>query len=185
MNKEIELKAHVDEPDLLKDRLSGIYGSPVLINKNDIYYLYDTDKQSGKGQPVRLRTENGVNTVTVKRKSVSNGIEINDELEFNVDNGENFIKFLQLTGAGKWVDKSKHGWKFTADVGAGKAVIELCEVSRLGWFIEIEIVVESPDDKLIATAQEQILDILKIAGISREKIEQRYYSDMLLENNCL
>jgi adenylate cyclase class IV len=64
----------------------------------------------------------------------------------------------------------------------GKAVIELCEVSRLGWFIEIEIVVKSPDDKLIAAAEIQILDILKTAGIPREKIEPQYYSDMLLNN---
>lgn len=180
MNKEIELKAWVDDPEVIKKWLTLQYGEAEEINKDDIYYLYKCADTEETVQPVRLRVDNGKNVVTLKRKSQSEGIEINDELEFEVDKGENFLRFMQMTGAEAWVNKKKKGWKFWAQETGPAALIELCEVSSLGWFIEIEVVIDSPDKSQIKDAQRKIRNILESTGISENKIEQRYYSDMLL-----
>ena len=181
MNKEIELKAHVENYKSVKKILSEKYGTPVEIHKDDIYYIYKQAGDSYRGQPVRLRVENGKNVVTLKQKSIKDGIELNNELEFGVDNGESFIKYMQLTGARKWVVKTKNGWKYKSSENGYEAVIELCEVSNLGWYLEIEIVIESPDNVQITESKLKIKDILNSAGISEDQIESRYYSDMLLE----
>ncbi|MDC7225530.1 MAG: class IV adenylate cyclase [Spirochaetales bacterium] len=179
MNKEIELKAHVYEPEAVKMRLESLYGAAEAVSKDDIYYIYRTEIDNGRGQPVRLRSENGRNVVTLKQKSVEHGIEVNNELEFGVDIPENFIKYLQLTGADEWLTKKKRGWKFTSDYDRKAAVIELCEITGLGWFLEIEIVLQDPDKQQIDGAEREILSILKKAGIPEDRIEPRYYSEML------
>lgn len=178
MNKEIELKARVNEPEKTKKLLESLYGEAENILKDDIYYIY-RNIGTEHGQPVRLRSENNKNVVTLKQKSVANGVEINDELEFEVDNPENFLKYMQLTGAEQWLTKKKRGWKFDSDTDAGQAVIELCEVIGLGWFLEIEIVIESPEQDQIEKAMNTIHKILEAAEISSDKIEPRYYSEML------
>jgi len=179
MNKEIELKASVKEPGKLKNLLMDKYGEFILIDKNDIYYQYPS------GQLARLRRENSSACVTVKRKTMAGGIEVNDELEFHVDNGENFLSFMQLTGAEEYLSKIKKGYRFTSNEGA---VIELCEVSSLGWFIEIEKVVPVPEKEegtayeinRIEEAKKLILGILDSLGIPESRLEHRYYSELLL-----
>ena len=184
MNKEIELKAHIDEPGKLKEKLTELFGEPEILEKSDIYYMYESAGDDEQGQPVRLRSENGENIVTLKRKTYTDGIEINDELEFNVDNPENFLKFLDLTGAKGWIKKSKKGWKFRVDKKDGnkdKTLAELCEVSSLGWFLEIETVIDSDDAERIRLAEKKIKMILKDSGVDSKRIEPRCYSDLLLE----
>ena len=111
------------------------------------------------------------------------GIEVNDELEFMVDDGGNFLRFLKLTGAKEWVAKKKRGWKFVSTEADDDAVIELCEVSSLGWFLEIEIVIDEPDKKKIGEAKLKIRNILRSVGISEDRIEPRYYSEMLIKKD--
>ncbi len=179
MNKEIELKARVSEPEALRELLEKEYGGWDRINKDDIYYRYP------QAQLVRLRRENDTNCITVKKKRVMNGIEVNDELEFNVDDGDGFLSFLQLTGAQEYLSKIKKGYRFTSGEGA---VIELCEVSSLGWFIEIEKVISIPQEfagtesesRLIEDAKKVILGILSNLGIPESRLEHRYYSELLL-----
>ena len=182
MNKEIELKARVNDPVEMRSMMDKLYGGGKDISKEDIYYLYGNipgQSSEDRSQPVRLRTENDENVVTLKRKSVDDGIEMNDELEFGVDDQQAFLKFLQLTGASEWLVKTKRGWKYSAEVNGFKAVIELCEVSTLGWFLEIEIVLSSPNDEQAAAAKDTLYNILNKAGLSERDIESRYYSDML------
>ena len=181
MNKEIELKARVKQPEPLKKRLEALYGTAETILKDDIYYKYARINGAENEQPVRLRVENGRNIVTLKRKTVENGIETNDELEFGISDTTAFLEFLKLTGAVKWLEKNKRGWGVHAAVKGFNAVIELCEVSSLGWFIEIEIVLEETEEERINQAAGLLLEILGQIGIPEDEIEPRYYSEMLLE----
>ncbi|MBI9106859.1 MAG: class IV adenylate cyclase [Spirochaetales bacterium] len=179
MNKEIELKAPVFDPDNLKGILIEKYGDYTSIDKDDIYYRYPS------GQLARLRKEGGSNCITVKKKTLAGGIEINDELEFRVDDGESFLSFMQITGAEEYLSKIKKGYRFLSEDGA---VIELCEVSNLGWFIEIEKVVPISEDqagtraegRLIDDAKSVILGVLESLGIPESRLEHRYYSELLL-----
>ena len=179
MNKEIELKARVENPEAVKKHLSDSYGVCELIKKYDIYYQYPS------GQLSRLRVEDGKNCVTLKRKKTENGIEINDELEFFVDDGEAFLEFLRMTGAVEYIRKIKTGYRYAAVAGDDAVTVELCEVSTLGWFIEIEKVIGGSGAEIteddIEYAQKLILKVLHETGIPEQDIEKRYYSEMLLE----
>ena len=173
MNKEIELKAVVSEPEKIRVGLEKRYGKGTEIAKDDIYYLYPS------GQLVRLRREDGRNCITLKRKTVAGGIEVNDELEFHVDDGAGFLSFCGLTGASEYVSKIKTGFRFET---AGGVVIELCEVSSLGWFIEIEMVINPEEGTAgIDEAKESIMSVLKDLEIPEDRIEARSYSELLLE----
>lgn len=73
--------------------------------------------------------------------------------------------------------------------GAGGAVkaaraegtihLELSEVGHLGFFIEIEKLLERDDPGAVATAREEIRWLLGSLGIGPAKIEPRYYIDMI------
>lgn len=79
MNKEIELKAWVEAPDKIKHKLESLYGEAEDFIKNDIYYIY-RNISDGLEQAVRLRSESGGNVVTVKQKTLEDGVEINNEI---------------------------------------------------------------------------------------------------------
>ena len=58
---------------------------------------------------------------------------------------------------------------------------ELCNVPPLGDFLEIEILVKDTNEETIKPLQDKLLELLDMTGIGRDKIEKRYYSDMLRE----
>jgi predicted adenylyl cyclase CyaB len=60
---------------------------------------------------------------------------------------------------------------------------ELSEVEGLGWFIELEIIADNEDRETIEAGRGRLLSLLKSLGIGEEQIEERYYSDMLMEYN--
>ncbi len=179
MKKEIEIKAHVSDPDKIRDRLKELYGDPEHIYKDDIYYKF---KSSGK--LVRLRDEGGITVITAKNKTLSGNTEVNDEIEFTVSDNEAFVRFLQLNEAESYIRKTKSGFKYLYGAGDKLITVELCEVTGLGWFIEIEKLVEinSADETSIEAARNDIYKVLSDSGIDETAIEKRFYTEMLLEN---
>ena len=61
----------------------------------------------------------------------------------------------------------------------GTTTIELSEVSGLGWFIEIEELVSSESADVKKEAKNKITSIIRDLGIPEEKIEERYYTELL------
>ena len=61
------------------------------------------------------------------------------------------------------------------------ANLELCHVARLGDFLEIEILSENNSEKTVSQSREKLLKMLSKCGIPEDKIENRYYSQMLGE----
>ena len=177
MNKEIELKARVDKPEETRLELERLFGIGKVISKSDVYFRQPSE------QMVRLRTEENGCCVTVKRKQLSGGTEINDELEFHVDDPEAFAVFMKISGAEKLYRKSKKGWSYESAEAEGNAVIELCEVSDLGWFLEIEIVIKNEEitEEIIEGAKKALYRLLAAAGIPERMIETRFYSEMIME----
>jgi adenylate cyclase class IV len=53
----------------------------------------------------------------------------------------------------------------------------------LGWFIELEILVDAApaNEKIIVKGKAKLLALLDSLGVAREEIESRYYSDLLKE----
>jgi adenylate cyclase class 2 len=191
MSIEIELKARVEDPQALKERLSRLAVAEAMAEasafaKDDCYWT-----RSGEGLPlpaVRVRRdlltgsggdEGGKALVTCKIKEVRDGIEINDEREFTVSGAAAFEDLLRRLGLEPETRKHKQGWAWFV----GSIHAELCEVSgekrSLGWFLEIEIIEEAAEAPAVAAAREKLLGFLDTLAIPRSRIEDRFYSDLL------
>jgi adenylate cyclase, class 2 len=194
---EIELKTHVNDSEAL--RLLLLEKAQYLCSflKEDTYYFPVGNSDIPKSG-VRLRTENKSFTdgtekkavyVTYKTKEIRDSIEINNEKEFEVRSSQNctvrvFIDFLKMMGLKPGYSKQKKGWAFSKEgINA-----ELLEVEKLGWFLEMEIVVNDNDieafknnDATIDEKRKLLMDFLSELGIEKDAIESRYYSEMLKE----
>ncbi len=73
-------------------------------------------------------------------------IEANEEFEFETDEGQfdRAVAFVTSLGYEVVAKKTKRGLSYSLawGDGLGDLTIELCEVSTLGWFIEMEFVLE-------------------------------------------
>jgi adenylate cyclase class 2 len=194
---EIELKAHVP------DNLQSIEALKILLSekaeylcefeKEDTYYIQAADSNIPKSG-VRLRAESKIFSdgaqeknvcVTYKTKEVRDGIEINDEKEFEVRSSQCrpetvFDEFLKMMGLKQGFSKRKKGWAFSKD----EIKAELLEVEKLGWFLELEIVVNDVEvfeckDSTIEEKKERLMKFLSDLCIEKSAIESRYYSEML------
>ncbi len=117
--------------------------------------------------------------ITYKSKELRTGIEINDEKEFTVDNPDAFAELLGRLGLSEGPRKRKIGFSWTT----GEATLELSHVEGLGLFLEIEIIAEDAEESTVHRARGRLLELLDQAGIDRQRIETRYYTEMLQGEN--
>jgi adenylate cyclase class IV len=222
-NREIELKAPVDDPEDCRVRIEAFAGTGEAFLKEDAYWFpVNPDTGNLKGGLRVRREERGELTkitVTYKTKESRGGIEVNDEREFDLagdaaaDAGGVFEELLGRLGLEKGLEKRKRGLRWScggplreAGQEPGNAApvpitLELCEVrgrkfppspaensggaggaaaeKNLGWFLEAEIL--APDDgaETVEASRQRLFEALEQAGPGREKIEGRYYSELL------
>jgi adenylate cyclase class 2 len=202
---EIELKAWVDEPLTLKKRLftQGEYES--AYEKDDTYWVFPeravvqvpaqspaTGSFPASGVRVRRERHTGPKggteervLVTYKVKEILDGIEINDEREFEVSDGKVFEDLLECLGLCPGSIKKKKGWAWNCsprdsfNPQAADVRAELSQVEGLGWFIELEIIAGDKDEATIAQGRTRLLSLLDVLEIPRSRIEGRTYTGML------
>lgn len=187
MAMEVELKAHVKDWQLLKERIEQQVGleGPVYELKDDIYYC-----REGEDALFRLRLEQkgpsfsklaGQVVFTRKYKQLKEGIEVNEELEFCCDanEAEAADTFFLSLGFEHYTRKTKKGYFYTWKVDASLPPLhlELVEVGSLGWFLEMEFVLE--DEKKVPLARTFLRTILAQLGVDEQAIESRYYMHLL------
>jgi adenylate cyclase class 2 len=186
MSVEIELKAWVDDPDRLRLRLFLFAGQGTSFEKADAYWVFPGECDAVLPSGVRLRKEtrtapsgevSQVLWVTYKVKEVREGMEINDEREFSISDGAAFEELLRRLGLQKDIEKNKRGWAWICD----GITAELTEVEGLGWFVELEIVTDTDTDGTVTAARTRLLALLRKIGIKKDRIEPRYYTEMLRE----
>ncbi|WP_332447620.1 CYTH domain-containing protein [Sphaerochaeta sp.] len=187
MGYEVELKAHVKDVISLKsllDRTEGIEG-PICELKDDIYYCLD------QGEALfRLRKESfgpsfsnlkGKLVFTRKQKSLTDGIEVNRETEFTSDDNQfpSAHEFFLGLGYQIYIRKTKRGYSYTLafDDVLPPLHIELVEVLGLGWFLEMEFILEQ--EEKVPLARTFLLDMLTRFGLDSQSIESRYYIHLL------
>ncbi len=181
---EIELKAWVDDPPAARQAIAAFAAAVRTYRKDDAYWR----GQAGTGPAARGALGSGVRvrredlsasgaTVNFKRKEVRDGIEVNDEREFEVSDAEIFGELLGRLGLAVWMRKRKTGEAWEAE----GVTIELSEVEGLGTFVELEILAERDDPATVAEARARLLSVLKRIGIPQSRIEARYYTEMLAE----
>ena len=202
---EIELKAHVGDPNRCKEKLCTLAGVETVFSKDDVYWFVPAHEGSDKTS--RLRLPSGLRVrrestalpdgaarqsctkITWKNKEKrADGLEVNEEHEFEVSAGTVFEELLTLLGLEKQISKHKQGWSWRYR----GITAELCEVTgaldeskeqpkNLGWFLELEILAEEENGKIVAEAKERLFALLEETGIGKENIESRYYRELLAD----
>lgn len=138
-------------------------------DKLDTYFCVPGGEQS----LFRIRREGQSNTVTYKQKQRTGGFEVNREHEFTVESADAFVEFSHYLGYEVFIEKHKQGELYAF----GDAGIEVSHIEGLGWFVEIEIIVE--DQSEVQAARRRVTEVLQKLDISEDKIESRYYNEML------
>ena len=193
MVTEVELKAHAINPEGLSARLSELAAYRGTFEKDDVYYLpsglpYPSGSAERPGYGLRVRKEKSVDPkgislerviVTYKSKEIRDGIEVNDENEFEVSSCSEFEEFLSRHGFKEFIRKSKKGRTWDNN----GMTVELTEVGGLGWFVELEILLSEREDEAIRNDKEKLLGFIDLLGIPRESIESRSYASMLTEKS--
>jgi adenylate cyclase class 2 len=188
MATEIELKAWVEEPEVLKSRIASLACFSASFEKEDAYWYPCSEPSSGTvpSSGVRIRKERDTDPqgrttqttwVTYKTKELRRGIEVNDEREFTVSDDGIFEELLRRLGLEPGIRKHKQGWAWDY----GEIRVELAEVSGLGWFVELEIIGDDHEAETITQARTRLLALLHQIGVEEAKIETRYYTEMLRE----
>ena len=185
MAVEVELKARIDDIDPVKERLSAIGSRHRSHHKSDTYWF------SPLCPTLRVRREQGLDAdgavygsvvVTLKTKTISGGIEVNDEREFTVSDAGLFEELLDGLGMRVAIRKEKTGWAWDIPSPATQLppiLAELSMVTGLGWFLELEIVCPDHSGQLIEESRKRLLALLEQLEIPASRIESRTYSEML------
>lgn len=188
MATEIELKAWVMDPGELKNKLSKLAVFKGTFEKNDTFFrpLNPAEITGSPSYGVRIRKEAAEDPrgilresiyVTYKSKKIQNGIEINDEREFQVSQATAFEEFLIHLGFKESIKKRKKGSSFDYN----GMTVELTEVEGLGWFVELEILLPEKENKNTENEMKKLLCFLDLLEIPRGSIESRSYTAMLAE----
>ena len=187
---EIELKAHVADNESIRHLLFKKADYQYAFEKEDAYWSLPSVMGVGPTR-LRVRSENRTFSdrneitstfLTYKIKEVRDGIEVNDEREFEISSSsgrtaEEFSSLLKMMGLIPGARKRKRGLSFYSDgINA-----ELTEVGKLGWFLELEIFDKNYRDEDFEKFKKRLLDFLADMGIAKEAIESRFYSDMIQE----
>ena len=190
MATEIELKAHVEEAKSLRSLLSEKAEFKFTFEKEDTYFFPTRLRLRSERRTLPDETEEFKTLLTRKQKEVRDGIEFNDEKEFEIrpsahGTAAEFRELLEALGLRPLSSKRKRGWTFFQD----DITAELLEVTGLGWFLELEILAENNNDsietnKRFEEERQRLLDFLDSLGIPREAIESRFYSEMLNNKVC-
>ncbi len=178
MATEIELKAWVDDPAALNARIAALAGPGSDYVKDDAYWRPNPEHAGGGGDlgsGVRVRRQGAEALVTFKRKEVREGIEINDEKEFRVSDADTLEELLSRLGLAVWIRKRKTGTAWRID----GLTVEVSLVAGLGYFAELELLAEDDEARTVADARRRLLAMLERIGINADRLEERYYTELL------
>jgi len=179
---EIEIKARVADAEATERRVRAFARFEGETQKLDAYWKLANPRDSGEFIKVRIRDEGGKATVTYKRKETRGDLEVNDEREFAVSDRPAFESLIADLGFEPYIEKRKDTRLFSVETDSGFAVsIELSLVERLGWFLELEILTDDPDEQTIARAEAALRETLARSGVGDDAIERRFYTEMLSE----
>lgn len=175
---EIEMKARVADPRAVREKLAGFFSYEGEIEKDDEYWSAPILSASmpAVGFRYRIRREGKGTTVTFKDKTYSDGMEINSEVEFLVSDEAAFRSFMARLSAQPLYRKKKKGSQWRGKDGL---LAELVEVDGLGFFLEIEQIVDDARKTDMILIKEKLTRIMEGCGLAQSDIESRPYSQLM------
>ncbi len=180
---EVEIRAKVDNFNEIKKDLNNlkanflrsihqidkVFGHPMFLDSKNMVIE--------EGISARIRSVN--NKCSLEFKEIcrtSGGMELKSEL-IDINLGIAFLNKLGFKEAFT-IDKQRESYKYK------DFLIDLDNVDKLGYFIEIEKIVTSPEEK--EPAREECIELLTLIS-PNSKIENKKYGDLMQEliNNNL
>ena len=178
MGTEIECKMAIDAAavtDLYHRIVSFVPEGTAhdAVDKKDLYWGVDEQEQA----VFRIRESREGFILTRKSKEErSDGLEVNQEIEFTVEPDMRKVHaFFSSLGYIPLYRKEKHGWMWSVN----DLTIELVEVSTLGWYLEMEILLDAESDMSTSSALDELLKVRSALELDHVPLEGRYYSEML------
>ncbi len=176
--REIELKAKVIDPEAVAARLAEFMSLDGEFEKQDEYWAIELPTLTSGTRlfRLRLRKDSGRNLVTFKEKTYRADMEVNEEIEFGVDDEKSFRAILERMGAKLLYEKRKKGSRWR---GEGGLQAELVHVDGLGDFLEVELLFEECTAPCVEETRNKLLRVVELCGLSGEDLESRPYSQLL------
>lgn len=168
---EVEFKAWVDDLETLEASLRSQADFAGEAHKHDIYFR----QPAGPHGHLRLRREGQTTAVTTKSKQIVDGVEISEEVEFEVSDAGAFCRLMDRFGFEPFAVKRKASRIYRA----GATTLELSQVESLGSFVEVEILCE--DETRVEAARQELAAWAERLGIPAEAIEPRPYIRLIRE----
>lgn len=183
---EIELKAHVDDAEKVRETLNSFAKQCGRSFKRDKYYKLCSNLNKDGYEKVRIRTENGKTFLTFKQKTLVQNpdgscMEVNTESETEMNKAETIERIFQSINAQLVLEKTKDTEHWHCTMEKFDLHIELCDVATLGYFIEIEVISEKNDETTVNRIREVEMQVLEKCGIDKSMIESKYYEQLLTE----
>jgi adenylate cyclase class 2 len=169
---EVEMKARIDDAPRVEESVAALCRFERDFVKMDLYYHVPGDPEATS---FRLRTGNGSAVVTLKEKRMQGSAEVNEEREFTVSDPAEFHRLVTRLCAEEVIRKEKRGRAYRY----GELTVEICDVTDLGRFVEVEALVDSPEKA--GDAIGKIAELFRRVGVTEDMICRRYYVDMLME----
>ena len=180
---EVELKARLKNPEQVEKEIIKKAKPVGEFIEEDIYFTFANTTGYQK-QRFRLRRVQGKAIVTVKIEGKAEpGVEANQEFEFEISDPQAFKVFCQEFGFRVLIEKKKKVKRFLfippEDEFSEKITIELNQVENLGYFLELETLVENQNQ--ILPASRYLKKLLREFKIPLSQIESRPYTELLYE----
>lgn len=175
MTFEVELKARLADPATVEAGAAELGEFVKETRKEDVYFRRRGDASSYPADRFRLRREQGTAVVTFKQPVQTGEAEVNEEVEFEVDDARAFFRFVDRFGFEPFVVKRKRARIYRV----GRAHVELNEVEHLGHFVEIEILCQAEEEAPVARIE--LARLLNRLGLEAADLERRPYILMIQE----
>jgi predicted adenylyl cyclase CyaB len=173
MAYEVELKARLHQPEEIEARAAQLGPFAGETFKEDIYFRRRGETTLVPADRFRLRREAGQAVVTFKQLVEAGGLEVNQEIEFGVDDAHAFFQFADRFGFEPFVVKRKQSRVYRVE----RARIEFNLVEHLGYFIEIEILAD--EETYVAVARTEVARLYGQLGLSPTDLEPRRYIELI------
>ncbi len=181
---EVERKAYLKDLSIL-DKIKKISEYTEKSTKKDTYFAPFAIKRLDvyKDPIFRIRSKDGKNILSYKKKKIVEKTEINIENEIDISSLDkpSLRSFFQYIGFYPFIEKKKTTNLYKTKKNNFDVSIEHNNIENLGEFIEIEILID--EEKDIEKANKAINDLFEKLEIQKEDIESKYYIDLLMEKN--
>lgn len=182
LGEEVEIKLKLDEEEA--KNILGILNNSAIgveeIIERDIYFTSGNRDFIASKECLRIRETNGECELTYKGPSTQEMLDKRQfwKTEINIDvnsTPERINLLLEALGFTKVADFTKTRKKFLY----GASAITLDNIEKLGYFLEIEEIINDPANRENALKKNAAL--IKKFGLSEEHIVNEPYRDLILK----